>query len=568
ATPNLLSFDTHERLQGFVDSLNQVIARHDILRTAVLWEGLAEPVQVVWRKAQVVAEWVEVQAGADAAAQLHERLDPRVQRIEVRKAPMIRAVAAQDAPQGRWLLQLLTHHLVLDHTTLERIVEEIGLIRQGREHALPQPLPFRRFVAQARLGVSAREHEEFFRAMLGDVDEPTAPFGLLDVQGDGSGVQEARHVLDAGLARAVRLAAQRQGVSAASLFHLAWSLVLGRTTGRDDVVFGTVLFGRMQGGEGVERALGMFINTLPLRIRLGERSVQECLRQTHEGLSGLMHHEHATLSLAQRCSALEGGTPLFSTLLNYRYLVQDDGTSSAWEGLTALGGQERTNYPVTVSIDDLGEGFGIVMQASESIGAQRMCSYMGAAIQAVVGALERAPHSNAGALQILGETERTALERCGSRQPCPAHAVPLQHAIEEQARVRPGAKALVFDAHSLSYGELNAQANRLAHRLVALGVRPESRVGIAMSRSVEMVVGLLAILKAGGAYVPLDPDYPADRLAHMVEDSGIALVLTQAAVRTRIPGADRLQILEVDTLDLSAESDADPQVQVSADSLA
>ncbi|WP_306563462.1 non-ribosomal peptide synthetase [Delftia sp. 60] len=570
ATPNLLSFDTRERLQGFVDSLNQVIARHDILRTAVLWEGLAEPVQVVWRKAQVVAEWVEVQAGADAAAQLHERLDPRVQRIEVRKAPMIRAVAAQDAPQGRWLLQLLTHHLVLDHTTLERIVEEIGLIRQGRAHALPQPLPFRRFVAQARLGVSAREHEEFFRAMLGDVDEPTAPFGLLDVQGDGSGVQEARHVLDAGLARAVRLAAQRQGVSAASLFHLAWSLVLGRTTGRDDVVFGTVLFGRMQGGEGVERALGMFINTLPLRVRLGESSVQECLRQTHEGLSGLMHHEHATLSLAQRCSALEGGTPLFSTLLNYRYSAAQDVDTAArtWEGLTVLGGEERTNYPVTVSIDDLGEGFGIVMQASESIGAQRLCSYMGAAIQAVVGALERAPHSNAGALQILGETERTALERCGSRQPCLAHAVPLQHAIEEQARLRPGAKALVFEAQSLSYGELNAQANRLAHRLIALGVRPESRVGIAMQRSVEMVVGLLAILKAGGAYVPLDPDYPADRLAHMVEDSGIALVLTQAAVRTRIPSADRLQILEVDTLDLSAESDADPQVQVSVDSLA
>ncbi|WP_448676701.1 amino acid adenylation domain-containing protein [Delftia acidovorans] len=570
ATPNLLSFDTRERLEGFVDSLNQVIARHDILRTAVLWEGLAEPVQVVWRKAQVQAEWLEVQAGADAAAQVYERLDPRVQRIEVRKAPMIRAAAAQDAPKGRWLLQLLTHHLVLDHTTLERIVEEIALIRQGREHALPQPLPFRRFVAQARLGVSAREHEEFFRAMLGDVDEPTAPFGLLDVQGDGSGVQEARHVLDAGLARAVRLAAQRQGVSAASLFHLAWSLVLGRTTGRDDVVFGTVLFGRMQGGEGVERALGMFINTLPLRVRLGERSVQECLRQTHEGLSGLMHHEHATLSLAQRCSALEGGTPLFSTLLNYRYSAAQDVDTAArtWEGLTVLGGEERTNYPVTVSIDDLGEGFGIVMQASESIGAQRLCSYMGAAIQAVVGALERAPHSNAGALQILGETERTALERCGSRQPCLAHAVPLQHAIEEQARVRPGAKALVFEAQSLSYGELNAQANRLAHRLIALGVRPESRVGIAMSRSVEMVVGLLAILKAGGAYVPLDPDYPADRLAHMVEDSGIALVLTQAAVRTRIPGADHLQILEVDTLDLSAESDADPQVQVSADSLA
>ncbi|WP_315533608.1 non-ribosomal peptide synthetase [Delftia acidovorans] len=570
ATPNLLSFDTRERLEGFVDSLNQVIARHDILRTAVLWEGLAEPVQVVWRKAQVQAEWLEVQAGADAAAQVYERLDPRVQRIEVRKAPMIRAVAAQDAPQGRWLLQLLTHHLVLDHTTLERIVEEIGLIRQGREHALPQPLPFRRFVAQARLGVSAREHEEFFRAMLGDVDEPTAPFGLLDVQGDGSGVQEARHVLDARLARAVRLAAQRQGVSAASLFHLAWSLVLGRTTGRDDVVFGTVLFGRMQGGEGVERALGMFINTLPLRIRLGERSVQACLRQTHEGLSGLMHHEHATLSLAQRCSALEGGTPLFSTLLNYRYSAAQDVDTAArtWEGLTVLGGEERTNYPVTVSIDDLGEGFGIVMQASESIGAQRLCVYMDAAIESIVGALEQNAQAVLGRLDVLGVAQTQQLLGSGQASGHFPASHPLHCRIEQHARRQAHAPALGCGAQSLSYGELNAQANRLAHRLIVLGVRPESRVGIAMSRSVEMVVGLLAILKAGGAYVPLDPDYPADRLAHMVEDSGIALVLTQAAVRTRIPGADHLQILEVDTLDLSAESDADPQVQVSADSLA
>ena len=144
--------------------------------------------------------------------------------------------------------------------------------------------------------------EDFFRAMLGDVDEPTAPFGLLDVQGDGSAVEEARLALDAPLSRELRRQAQRHGVSAASLFHLAWALVLGRTTGKDDVVFGTVLFGRMQGGEGAHSALGMFINTLPLRIRLGGRSVQDCLHETHAGLTGLMHHEHATLSLAQRCS--------------------------------------------------------------------------------------------------------------------------------------------------------------------------------------------------------------------------------------------------------------------------
>ncbi|HBY36207.1 MAG TPA: non-ribosomal peptide synthetase, partial [Delftia acidovorans] len=576
ATPTLLGFDTRERLLGFVAHLNQVIARHDILRTAVLWEGLAEPVQVVWRQAQVLVDWLEESEGelADVAGRLQAVLDPRVQHIDVRRAPMIRAVAAQDAPNGRWLLQLLTHHLVLDHTTLERIVEEIALMAQGREAELPRPLPFRRFVAQARLGVSTSEHEDFFRAMLGDVDEPTAPFGLLDVQGDGSAVQEARLALDEPLARSVRRAAQRHWVSAASLFHLAWALVLGRTTGKDDVVFGTVLFGRMQGGEGAHSALGMFINTLPLRIRLGGRlggrSVQECLQETHAGLTGLMHHEHATLSLAQRCSAVAGGTPLFSALLNYRYSVapQEGGAAGAWEGMTALGGQERTNYPVTVSIDDLGEGFGIVAQADAALGAERLCGYMAAAVASLVHALESEPGLEAAALDMLDGKEWTQLQAWSLGARTEPGMQPVHQLIERQAQARPDAVALVFGDQVLSYDQLNRRANQLAHRLMALGVRPETRVGIAMERSIEMVVGLLAIMKAGGAYVPLDPDHPPERLAQMIEDGAVRRLLTHSALRERLPAGEDLQWLDIDRIDVAGESQRNPVVAVHGEHLA
>src|SRR5262249_34723534 len=151
----------------------------------------------------------------------------------------------------------------------------------GRIEELPMPTPFRNSVAQARLRVSREEHESFFRKMLGDVDETTAPFGLIDIRGDGSAIREARREVHREVSLRLRQRARKLEVSAASLCHLAWAQVLAQVSGRDDVVFGTVLFGRMQGGEGADRVLGMLINTLPVRIRVGHQSVEESVRQTH-----------------------------------------------------------------------------------------------------------------------------------------------------------------------------------------------------------------------------------------------------------------------------------------------
>ncbi|WP_042673993.1 non-ribosomal peptide synthetase, partial [Variovorax sp. CF313] len=572
-TLNRLSFESRGRLEHFVASFNEVIARHDILRTAVMWEDLPEPMQVVHRKAVLELQWLADAGpgGASASARLDAHVDPAHYRIDVRKAPMLRAIAAHDVDNGRWLLQLANHHLVVDHTTLELIVEEIALIQQERNAGLPAPVPFRHFVGQARLDLGQAVHEAFFSQMLADVEEPTAPFGLLDVQGDGIRVREASLALDARLASQVRSQAQRCGVSAAALFHMAWALVLGKTTGRDDVVFGTVLFGRMQGGANADRALGMFINTLPVRIRLGTQSVQACLRQTHAALSELMHHEYASLSLAQRCSALPQRMPLFTALLNYRYGAQqgkEKEKGPLWEGMEVLGSRERTNYPIEMSVDDLGEGFHLVAQIHEAVDAARVCGLMAAAVEAVVQGLSAQPERPACELEVMSGDERRQLAAWGENPMRYAQDEPVHRLIERQAALRPGATALVFGDEALSYSELEARANRLAHCLIALGVKPEMKVGIAVERSVEMVVGVLAILKAGGAYVPLDPEYPVDRLAYMVADSGIGLLLTQDNLRALVPGAEALQVVALDTLDTGSHSDAAPQVALGGENLA
>ncbi|MVA49130.1 non-ribosomal peptide synthetase, partial [Agrobacterium vitis] len=201
----MLAFDSRDRLQGFLVALEAAIARHDILRTGFAWEGLDQPVQIVWRQAPLRVEEVELDAdGGDAAQQLQQRFDPRRTRLDLGQAPLLRVFIARDEVGDRWLARLLHHHLVMDHTALAILADEVLSHPSGEVSQAPAPIPFRRFVAQARLGVKTTEHEAFFRDMLGDVSEPTAPFGLADVHLDGSGLEEARLALEPELAGRLR----------------------------------------------------------------------------------------------------------------------------------------------------------------------------------------------------------------------------------------------------------------------------------------------------------------------------------------------------------------------------
>ncbi|WP_269633997.1 AMP-binding protein, partial [Pelomonas sp. BJYL3] len=558
--PSLLGFASRERLERFVGALQQVIDRHDILRTGMAWEGLEQPVQVVRRQARLALDFVELDpAQGDVAQQLQQRFDPRHYRLDVRRAPLLEAHAAQDPEQGRWVLLVLAHHLAIDHTTLELLVEEAVAIEQGLAAQLPRPAPFRNFVAQARLGVSREEHEAFFRQMLGDIEEPTAPFGLLDVQGDGSDIGEARLMLPMELSSALRRCARQLGVSAASVFHLAWALMLACTSGRSKVVFGTVLFGRMQGGEHADRVLGMFINTLPVRVNVDEQGVADSLRALHGLLARLLRHEHAPLALAQRCSAVPAQAPLFSALLNYRHSAGgasgEDGQDEdeAEDTIEGLGGHERTNYPLTLSVDDLGDGFQITAQVARPIEAERVCGFLHRALEQVVVLLEQAPATPLNRIGVLPLAEREQVLHGWNAQSALAYEreVVLHELIEAQVRRTPQAVALRAGEVELSYAELNARANRLARRLRSLGVGPDARVAVCSGRNERLVVALLAVHKAGGAYVPLDPAYPSDRLAYMLQDAAPQAVLVdeQGLEVLRASAGEALQGLQLQGLE-------------------
>ncbi|MBX8600602.1 AMP-binding protein, partial [Pseudomonas cichorii] len=486
AVQTLFGFASEERLKAFSGALQSVIERHDILRTSFFWEGLDEPVQVVWRQARLEVEALELDpAQGDIGTQLEARFDARQYRMDIRHAPLLRIVYAHDPVNQRWVGLLLSHHLILDNTALAVVTQEMEACLLNTTQHLNESVPYRNYVAQSRLGVDQAAHEAFFRSVLGDLDEPTLPFGLHEVQGDGYSVEEHHLALDRDLSLRLRAQARQLGVSVASLHHLAWAQVLSAASGRDDVVFGTVLMGRLSGGEGADRALGMFINTLPLRLQLNALEARTGVRETHARLSALLAHEHAPLALAQRCSAVPASTPLFSALLNYRYSAATDehNPSLAWEGIEPLKGSERTNYPLTLSVNDQGEGFELTVLVQEGIGAARVAAYMSAALAGLVTALEHTPSAPLHEISVLPAEELAQLLH-GYNDTVAEY--PLDQTVhglfEAQVERTPDAVALVFGDERLSYGELNQRANRLAHHLRSQGVVPDSRVAICVER--------------------------------------------------------------------------------------
>ncbi|MCS0463813.1 AMP-binding protein, partial [Rhizobium favelukesii] len=340
-----------------------------------------------------------------------------------------------------------------------------------------------------------------------------------------------------------------------------WGQVVALSSGREQVVFGTVLFGRMHAGAGADRAMGLFINTLPVRLDLDGTGVEESLRLTHARLAELLAHEHASLALAQRCSGVAPPAPLFSALLNYRHntpaALAGSGAEDGLSGVEWLGSEERTNYPLALSVEDFGEALGLTAQVAEPISADRVCGYMQRALEQLADALEYAPNRPVRELDILPADERTYLLEDLNRTAATYPSDRCIHQLfEAQVRRAPDAVALVFEEQSISYGALNARANRLAHHLIGLGVKPDQPVAICLERSPAMVVGLLAILKAGGAYVPLDPAYPSGRLRQLLDDAGPRLLLCDAAGRAAL-GPEALADVTVVDLETATPTWAD-----------
>jgi amino acid adenylation domain-containing protein len=559
----------------------QVLERHPSLRTAFYWEELSEPLQVVHR--QVELPWVEEDWRGLSPSEQQGRFEAflevdRVRGFELGQAPLMRCAllrVAEDAYQFVWS----HHHLLLDGWSLPLVLKEVLAYYEaycgGRELRLERPRPYRDYIVWLQQQDLAQA-ERFWREALRGLTAPTPlPIG----RSEGVGLERQPCYAERGLRVSAAVTGRLQALAREhrltlnTLVQGAWALLLSRYSGEEEVLFGATVSGRPAELGGVEAMVGLFINTLPVRV---EVPPQARLLPWLEQLQGQQvereQYAYSPLVQIQGWSEVPRGVPLFESLVVFENYPVDASLTEQSKAVEVreVRAVERTNYPLTVVAAILGSElvFKVIYDGDRFEAAT--IERLGEHLQCLLRGMVAAPAQWLGELPLLSEAERqqvvvewNATEAAYPQGRC------IHELFEAQVEQTPEAVAVVYEDRWLSYRALNARANQLAHTLQALGVGPERLVGVCLERSLELVVGLLGILKAGGAYVPLDPTYPPERLAFMLEDARVPVLLTQEGLAPTLPSTPT-QLLCLDSAwgKIALASAANPMGAVSPENLA
>ena len=578
----------HCRLRGPLDDAafdrawQQVVERHSILRTAFVWKGLEKPVQVVNRTVRFDVERADW-SGDDEALQ-GEQLDAylaadRARDFVATSAPLMR-VSLLRLSETEHVMVWTHHHMLLDGWSLPLLLGELftlyGAQRRGGAPRLPAAPPYRDYIQWIkRQDVNAAE--SYWRGLLRGVEGPTrlpvelSPQAASDAAAESDYV-EFQHRLSAAATQRLNEYAKRQRLTLNTLVQGAWAYLLSRYSGQAEVVYGTTVNGRPADLPGSGEMVGLFINTLPLRVGVTPRAplapwLQDIQRQQGESES----FAYNSLVDIQGWSEVPRGMPLFQTILVFENLPVGESAQADPLGLAVEQVQlsEHTNYPLT-AVAVPGPELTLLLSSDtrrfDAATSRRILRHWATALESVAD--EGA--SAVGDLRLLAEDEERQLlsEWSGGSRPYPADKC-VHELFEEQAARTPTQLAVVSEAGQLTYEELNRRANQLAHLLIASGVGSETRVGVSLERSPLMLVGLLGVLKAGGAYVPLDPKYPAERLAYMLADSDIKVLVTQRLFAESLPGRGAaLVLLDDDDSGLTSRPAENPAGRAVPDNLA
>ncbi|HEX2094716.1 MAG TPA: amino acid adenylation domain-containing protein, partial [Longimicrobiaceae bacterium] len=572
-------------LEGEVDpralrlACQGAVARHSALRAGFAWGSARRPLQVVRRQVELPfreEDWRgldEMEREARREAYLRE---DRAQGFDPARPPLMR-VALFRIGEDRYHMVWSFLQVVLDGWSLPLLFRDVLALYEahsrGETPQLGEGPRYRDYVAWLERQDLACA-ERYWREALRGITAPTPlPFVQPDVAGEqaaGIGVASLRFTGEP--LRVFQEQARRWGVTMNTLVQGAWALLLSRYADEDDVVFGATVSGRPAELPGVEEMVGLFINTLPVRVRVEEEAkLESWLGALQEEQVRAREYEYSPLVEVQKWSEVPAGEALFESLVVFEnYPVEEGSREGVRKRLRVwgTGSREQPHYPlvlVAVPGADLELQLRYARGRVEAGAAERIAGHL----ETVLAGMVADPGQTVATVPLLGEAERVqVLEGWNAtRRPYPV-GVCVHDLFHTQVARTPDAVAVSWRGERTSYAELDRRASRLAHALRRRGVGPETPVGVCLGRTPELIAALLGVLKAGGAYVPLDPAYPRNRLGFILEDAGVALVLTESRLADRLPeGAVELLVVDREEQQIAREPEVAPESGVLPENL-
>ncbi|PSB59547.1 non-ribosomal peptide synthetase, partial [Chamaesiphon polymorphus] len=555
----------HLDLPTFCQAWQQVIDGHEIFRTAFRWGDLEVPLQIVRQQVELpftYHDWQDTDAPqlADFLARLQQT------GLDLATAPLMQLHLIQLTPT-QYHFVWIHHHILLDGWSLSTVLQQVFANYERSIEGLPAlvtPTPaYQTYIAwlqQQDLSQAAGFWQQELQGF-------TTPTPLPSTKTDNVGSSEVELLLSPDLTQQLESFARSNHLTASNLVQGAWGMLLSRYSGDREVLFGVTFSGRPPTLAGVESMVGLFINTLPMRMDVaGELEIVPWLQTLQAKQLAASQYTYSPLVDIQRWSDLPSGVQLFNSLVvfeNYPVSSALQQPVSSLE-ITDVRGSEQTNYPLTL-IAIPGSQLSLKINYDRSLFEHETVLRMLGHLEVLLAGAIDPTATTIGELPLLTSVEMQQLLTEWNQPSVPYPQQCFHEIFSNHAARTPDAIAVVADERQLTYAELDARANRLAHYLQSLGVGPEIIVGLCVERSIAAIVGILGILKAGGAYVPLDPAYPKARLDYIATDAQIAMLLSQTDLQAQIPTVDTVVWLDRDWPTIEQSSSVAPTLDRSDD---
>ncbi|NCR39473.1 MAG: amino acid adenylation domain-containing protein [Microcystis aeruginosa W13-11] len=566
----------------FQNAWQTVVAKHPVLRTSFHWEEIEKPLQIVSQKVELswmIYDWKHWNNLQQKEALESFLKSDRASGIELDQAPLMRFTLIQlatDSYQFIWS----HHHILLDGWSMQIILQEVfdcyESYNRGESLQLKFCHPYREYISWLQQQDSSQAKKFWQQRLKGfEAPIPLIVDKLIKNQPQQETYQEIPFQLSFGITNQLQSLAQKHHLTLNNLVQGAWGLLLSRYSGETDIVFGATVSGRTSELPNIDTMVGLFINTLPVRLQIsGQEKLIPWLKTLQSQQFEQEPYTYYSLADIQKNSDIPPKMSLFESILVFENYPVDSSKNASEKTLeiTDIRCLERTNYPLTVVIIPNVELSGRIVYDTRRFEAETIERMIGH-LQTLLAGMANHPELRLSEFSLLTKAEEEQLILAENQNDSLIKNIDYQcihRLFEKQVEKTPDAITIIYKNEQLTYKELNQRANQLAHYLQFLGIKLEDKIGVCIERSPLMVVAILGILKAGGAYVPLDVTYPVERLTFMLEDVKCPILLTKTHLSNQLPIDHIKQVINIESEweNISQYSSENLSTQVTPDNLA